>query len=258
MTLKRNTAVPITFLCLFVRQAYGFINSVTRPRKTPSVSNSINLVLPWQSRPRLSHDESSLNLIGTIDAFMQAAPYATAFIAGGIESSAADFVAQIQEQQSLRLFSNMKGRQQYLDGLKRKTQIDWKRNISFLLYGGLCLGIAYEWIYNVLFPKMFGASTNLPSALGMTIFECFVISPFLSIPFSYLISAAISRKSFRKAIRNYWRDATKNGLLTTYCAFFGPFQVALFVFVPAHLRMTVTSAVSFIWCIVLSKAAAKA
>jgi len=238
--LRKDQVVGFYRTNLHIRKPYKSSYLVTR-NHTPVGASSTNL-----------------NLFGEINAFLQAAPYATAFIAGGLESSAADFVAQIQEYKIHRQLSQDSdcGPGRNCAGEKisiRKRKLDLKRTLSFVLYGGICSGIAYEWIYNVLFPRLFGAGSNLSSSIVKASTEIFLIAPLMTIPISYIINAAINKASVRHAISKYWHDVTQSGLLTTYCAMFGPFQVIVFTFVPAHLRIPFTSTVSFLWYIFLSK-----
>jgi hypothetical protein len=224
-------------------------------------------------------DESELGMFAMIDAFMKATPYVTAFITGGLKSSAADFVAQTQEIRAMAKKSlpvvkpgdltrlvdrdgenNMESspflKPKSILTPTRKPRICLKRNFSFLLYGAVCCGVVYEWIYNVVFPRLFGYDTHLQVAMAKTGTEIFMIAPLFTIPTSYLITAAINRTSYRQALAKYWYDVRENNLLRTYCIVFGPFQIILFTWVPAYMRMTVASVVSFLWLMILSQVSA--
>eukprot|EP00984_Skeletonema_dohrnii_P012304 scaffold4980_cov72-Skeletonema_dohrnii-CCMP3373.AAC.2 len=85
-------------------------------------------------------------------------PLTSAFFTCGIKASAADIVAQ------------QRGAIQLVDEEGYKTNpiddIETKRNIAFLLYGGLYQGIAQQIIFNNIFPRMFGQGTDVLTVMS--------------------------------------------------------------------------------------------
>lgn len=179
--------------------------------------------------------------LGTIDALFQASPYATAAITCGIKASSADWVAQKRQ---------LRKRNQPSEEAEQST--DLKRNIAFLLYGAIYQGMAQEYIYNHLYPTLFGAGTSVSVVLSKVAFDLMIQTTLVTLPIAYLTKALVFNYSAREALRRYRVDILKHGLLTKYYTLWGPIQCITFSVVPEHYRVSFIACVSFFWLIILS------
>lgn len=194
--------------------------------------------------------EPVVSAMSTIGAFYQNQPYAAAFVTSTVKGVAADFVVAQRRSTSSR---------QQQPGLQQSTSSNsatssnyrptWNNNMMVtLLYSGIYQGMAMEYVYNTVFPKLFGASILLKVLVSM-----FVVSPFFGFPLAYLIKAGVFRHhSAMNAMRQYWQDVRHEGLLQTYWMVWIPFQTAAFAVVPQHLRTSFITAVSFCWMVIFS------
>jgi hypothetical protein len=172
--------------------------------------------------------------ISGVDVFFKTHRFATAFIAGGAQATTADFFAQRRE------------------GLQNINKEDGslfcpRRNMSFLLYGGLYQGMANEYIFNTLLPFWFGTNQMLQALVAVFFFGSVV-----SLPIAYRIKAFVFGYSAKEGFRRYWHDVTKNGLLKKFWSVWVPVNCTNFGLVPPCYRITVNSIVAFCWLMVLS------
>ena len=184
------------------------------------------------------------NVLSTVDSFYKTSPYEAAFITCGIKASAADLLAQTREIDK-----------EILDLEHDKsffTKIELERNIAFIIYGGLYQGIAQYYIYNILFPCLFGDGNDIVSVAIKVTFDMLIISPLLCLPVAYLTKSLIYGKSWRDGLAKYKHDLMKNNLLLTYCMIWIPAQTMTFSVIPEHLRIAFIAFVSFFWLIILS------
>jgi hypothetical protein len=119
--------------------------------------------------------------------------------------------------------------------------------MAFLLYSGIYQGMGLELIYNTVIPKLFGSSI-----LKNVLFSMFVVSPFLTLPMSYLFQALVFSRSPMAALHQYWMDVRHQQLLKIYWTIWIPVQTIAFSIVPQHLRISFIAAVSFLWMILFS------
>jgi hypothetical protein len=163
--------------------------------------------------------------ISGVDVFFKTHRFATAFIAGGAQATAADFVVQRRESDSFCP----------------------RRNMSFLLYGGLYQGMANEYIFNTLLPFWFGTNQMLQALVAVFFFGSLV-----SLPIAYRIKALVFGYSATEGFRRYWHDVTQNGLLKKFWSVWVPVNCTNFGLVPPCYRITVNSIVAFCWLMILS------
>jgi hypothetical protein len=173
--------------------------------------------------------------ISGVDVFFKTHRFATAFLAGGAQATAADFVAQSRE--SVQNMNNNK----LDDGFCPR------RNLSFLIYGGVYQGMANEFIFNTLLPFWFGTNQMLQALVAV-----FFFGSFLSLPIAYRIKAFVFGYSAKEGFRRYWHDVTQNGLLKKFWTVWIPVNCTNFGLVPPCYRITVNSIVAFCWLMVLS------
>jgi hypothetical protein len=189
-------------------------------------------------------------IIAGISTFYQTQPYTSAFVTCAVKGVAADLVAQKQsavQEQKVLVAKTSKRPFHRRGGASHTSSFDLKRNIAFLLYSGIYQGMALELIYNTVIPKMFGTSI-----LKNVLFSMFVVSPFLTLPMSYLFQALVFSRSPIVALQQYWADVRHQSLLKIYWTIWIPVQTIAFSIVPQHLRISFIAAVSFLWMILFS------
>jgi len=165
-----------------------------------------------------------------LGAFYESMPYTSAFVTCGLKASAADYIAQRKA---------------------RTCEIDFRRNKAFLLYGGFYLGIFQYFLYNKVFPFLFGTGSSF-EVVSMKVFvDMLVIAPFLCMPLAYVTKSLVQGESIRKGLSKYWSEV-KNGLLLKCWRLWIPVQTLTFSVVPEHLRIMFIALVSFFWTIILS------
>ena len=220
--------IMTTLLC--DRPVYGFPQQAISPISSDA------------SRTSSKSSSSSLNLsavTGGLDLFFQAHPFATAFLAGGTQASVADWVAQSRE----RLSQN-RPRSASSSNHKRQPWYCPRRNLSFLLYGGLYQGMANEFIFNRLLPSL------IQHKLLQALVAVFVFGSFLSLPIAYTIKAVVF--GHHDGMARYWHDVTHQGLLRKFWSVWVPVNLLNFGWFPSHYRITVNSIVDFCWLMILS------
>jgi hypothetical protein len=215
--------------------------------------------------------EPIVTAMSTIGAFYQNQPYAAAFVTSAVKGVAADLVVaqrsasssrRRQQQQQQQLQQQMQQEHEPLTTLggsvgllqtQEDSSLAMKRNMVTLIYSGIYQGLAMEFVYNTLFPKLFGTSILLKVFVSM-----FVVSPFLGFPLAYLVKASVFRHhSAMNAMQQYWHDVRHEGLLKTYWMVWIPLQTVAFAVVPQHFRTTFITGVSFCWMIIFSSMSTK-
>jgi len=176
--------------------------------------------------------------LDAVSNFYKNSPYLAAFVTCGVKASAADLIAQSNEEKSA-------------------DSSTVRRNFAFILYGGMYQGVIQEHIFNHIFPVLFGTSTSPMTVATKVIFDMLILSPFLCLPVAYLTKSAIFQYSPMEAIRRYISDIRERGLLTKYWSLWGPVQCLTFSIVPEHFRIAFIADVSFFWLILLSSISAK-
>jgi len=140
---------------------------------------------------------------------------------------------------------------------KQKVKTNKYRTLAFLLYGGFYQGCVQEYVFNHLFPRMFGVGTDIRTVASQVSFELFVMSPFITLPVAYLFKAVVLNFGVLEAFSRYWHDVSQNGLLFKYWSLWAPINSITFSIVPMHFRITFIACISFFWMIALSYISAK-
>jgi protein Mpv17 len=209
--------------------------------------------------------------LAAVDSFWKTSPYAAAAIVCGIKASAADFVAQhrqfrkeaskAQDDETAAAAAAAPLSVTSSTGAAAvplpQPKVDKLRNLAYLIYGAVYQGITQEYVYNHLYPAMFGPGTDILTVLTKVCFDLFVQTILVTLPIAYLSKALIFRYSAREAFRRYADDIRNHGLLTKYFTLWGPVQCITFSIIPEHFRVTFIAAVSFFWLIILSSIASK-
>jgi hypothetical protein len=185
--------------------------------------------------------ELDSSLFVQADEFWQTFPYTAAAIVCGIKASAADFVAQSSSSSS---------------STEAWKDPDWKRNLSFLIYGSLYQGIAHEYSFNHLYPLWFGTGTDIACVATKVSFNLLVQTTFVTLPVAYVIQATLKEEGLDVAFDKYINDIMNQGLLVKCFALWGPVHCLTFSVVPEHWRVTFVAVVSFFWLIIFSSISA--
>jgi hypothetical protein len=184
--------------------------------------------------------ELDSSLFVQIDEFWQTFPYTAAAIVCGFKASAADFVAQSS--------SSSSSTEDWMD-------LDWKRNISFRIYGSLYQGIAHEYYsFNHLYPLWFGTGTDIACVATKVLFNLLVQTTFVTLPVAYVIQSTLKEEGLDAAFAKYINDIMNHGLLSKCFALWGPVHCLTFSVV--HWRVTFIAVVSFFWLIIFSSISA--
>ena len=250
-------ASSYTPVVAFVRASRVLNNKSVNPSRRRSLTE---IQIP---RGGVSPPSTRLNFasvaVASIDAFFRTAPYTAAFVTCGLQSSAADLLAQFnaarQTQNNLTTSNN--------DSIKKTTPaahrtpnfrstFDIKRNLSFLIYGGLYLGCAFEWLYNNAYPRLFGDTINVQTVLGKVLIDLLILAPLVTLPISYVIRAVIYQTPIRQELLSYWKDVKQQHVLSKYCAMYFPVTVVAFTLIPKHYRVSFFAFVDFTWVLLFS------
>ena len=247
-TMKANGVILFVFVTVCcVRCANAFHCGHGRP--------SLGRRAPHQTHAsRVGTLESSV--LDAVDNFYRTMPLASAFLTCGVKASLADAVAQTRTNLEM---SSVLEESDGIDTIAVETTspFDNRRNVAFLLYGGLYQGMTQEIIFNDGFPLLFGRGTDVTTVLSKVACDSFVVTPFLCLPVAYIVKSVIFDYSIQEAISRYVDDVINNKLLIRYWSLWGPTQCLTFGVVPEHLRIAFIAAISFIWVIIFSSITAK-
>jgi hypothetical protein len=178
--------------------------------------------------------------LGDVSDFYATYPLQSAVLTCGFKASVADGIAQIRNASSLDRFS-----------------LEFRRNVAYIIYGGLFIGIMCHMEYDFLFPIMFGAEQSLQIIAEKVLFDCFVSAPLMWLPPAYFIKALMYDYPLKEGLENYITDIKENQLLLRYWAVWLPAQSFSFSMVPDHLRVAFMALISFFWFIIFSSVASK-
>lgn len=217
-------------------------------------------------RPTTERHAFLSTAIAAADAFWKQSPYAAAALVCGVKASAADMIAQ-RRQYHKRGTAETETLQQEesespTDAIslekKEAPSTDLQRNLVYVLYGALYQGMAQEYVYNHLYPVLFGAGTDVRTVLTKVLFDLLLQTTLITLPVAYIAKALLYRYSLREAFSRYKDDIQHHGLWVKYFSLWGPVQCLTFSVIPEHLRVTFIAGVSFFWLIILSSIASKA
>ena len=202
---------------------------------------------PQQTFSPMTTSLKAFDVAGTasaVDAFYHSQPYAAAFMTCSFKASAADLVVQSQTDEP---------QQDEKSGTAGSLDFDMQRNVGFLLYGGIYQGCVQEYLYNHVFPSVFGDSHSWVTVLEQVALDMVVLTPFLCLPVAYAMKAVLSADdNLLDGLRKYVSHVQNEGLLVRYWSIWAPVQFLTFGFVPSHLRIPFIAFVSFFWLMILS------
>lgn len=148
------------------------------------------------------------------------------------------------------------------------NNIDWeaRRNLAYVLYGGIFIGLMSHLEYSYVFPFMFGYEHTLQILVEKVFFDNLVAAPLFWLPPAYFIKAWVYRADgngdndtgiLKEGFDKYVTDVRDNQLLTKYWTIWFPAQTISFSVVPDHLRVAFMASISFFWFILFSSVASK-
>jgi protein Mpv17 len=178
--------------------------------------------------------------LGDVSDLYSTYPIQSAVVTCGFKASVADGIAQIRSA-----------------GDMSKFNLEARRNLAYVLYGGLFIGIMCHMEYDYLFPFLFGSEQSLQTLAEKVIFDNFVSAPLMWLPPAYLIKSLVYDYSLKEGLENYMTDIKENDLLQRYWTMWLPAQSISFSVVPDHLRVAFMASVSFFWFIILSSISSK-
>lgn len=193
-----------------------------------------------------------LGILEPISSFFYHHRYITAFFVSALKSLFADIIAQKAEKRGKQVDD-----EEVQNLVPKPFKFQYKRNIAFVIYGGIYGGCFQEYLYNEEFTELFGSSNGLKTAVIKVLFNMFVIAPFLCLPMAYVFKAFVFGMTMSSAMRNYIHDVRQKGLVKKYWMVWGPVNTLTFSIVPEHMRITFIASISFFWCIVLSSISGK-
>lgn len=189
---------------------------------------------------------SVLSMMNTLDTqqisdFYAQFPLQAAVLTCGVKAHVADGIAQVRSSYS-------RNRMPRID----TDDLEFRRNLSYIIYGGIFVGAMCHYEYNVIFPRLFGSEHSLATSAKEVLFDNFVSAPLLWLPPAYIIKSLLYDSPVQEGLLSYYEDVKYNGLLTKYWTIWVPAQSISFTVVPDHLRVVFMAAISFFWFILLS------
>lgn len=233
-------------------------HSTSKPLQVAEVVSAVGEASQSLAVSDLASPLSGLTAISTaINGFFQSDPYLASFLTCSVKASAADMIAQQQEDNNSDEVSN--------DSLASATsnadassEMDLSRNLGFLLYGGLYTGIAQNFLYTVLFPAWFGSEETWEVIVRQVLADNLIFGPLVCLPIGYTFKTAftsedgLTSSTLRDGLLKYKEDVLERGLLTKYWSIWVPVQFLTFSVIPYHFRVVFVALVSFFWFFILS------
>ena len=194
-----------------------------------------------------------------VDTFWKNSPYAAAALVCGVKACVADFVAQRRHfnkrvengEVLMDIFMNEEG----LLSVKKPKKISLQRNVAYVLYGSVYQGLAQEFIFNHIYPILFGVGTDVVTVLSKVMFNLLFQTTLVTLPIAYMSKAMVFRYSFKEAFRRYVHDIKNHKLLVKFYLLWFPVNSMAFSIIPEHFRVTFIAMASFFWLIILSSIA---
>jgi len=187
---------------------------------------------------------AATGLVNGLNNFYKASPIASAFITCGLKASVADAIAQTRESNARKSLEHKK--------VNKANTKSISRNIVFMLYGGLYLGIGQHYLYNHIYPMLFGTANSINVVLTKVVFDVCFISTMITLPLPYFTKALIFGYSMKTGLTQYLEDIIHKGLWFKNLIVWTPVQCLTFSVVPEHLRVSFIAAFGFFWLILFS------
>jgi protein Mpv17 len=181
--------------------------------------------------------------LSDVNEFYQQYPLQSAILTCGVKASVADGIAQLRSR-----IANLKDSSE----VNEIFNLEFRRNLAYIIYGGIFVGAACHFEYDCIFPVLFGNEHSLQTIIKEVAFDNFVSAPLFWLPPAYLIKALVYEKGLDEGLQNYVNDIKSNGLLQKYLSIWLPAQSISFSVVPDHLRVAFMASISFFWFILFS------
>jgi len=212
--LLLSTAIAFSPTSDRAHAAHSLISSTAQPRRMSTIEPL-----------RMGFEE--------VSDFYAQFPLQAAVLTCGVKASVADGIAQARTH-------------------SRWDDVEFRRNLAYVLYGGIFVGAACHYEYDVVFPILFGTEHNAWTSFREVVFDNFVSAPLGWLPPAYLIKAVVYDYPLREGLEKYATDIKENDLLQKYWSVWLPAQSVSFTVVPDHLRVAFMASVSFFWFIMFS------
>lgn len=173
-------------------------------------------------------------------------PLQSAVLTCGVKASVADGVAQIKAAAAAAASPS-----------QEIIPLELKRNVAYIIYGGIFIGLMCHMEYDYVFPQLFGNEHSIQTIVEKILFDNFISGPLLWLPPAYLIKAIIYDYPMKEGLQKYVTDVVDNGLLIKYWTIWLPAQTISFSLVPDHLRVAFMAFISFFWFILFSTVSAQ-
>lgn len=161
-------------------------------------------------------------------------PLQSAILTCGVKAHVADGIAQVRSE---------------------TDSVEFKRNLAYVLYGGIFVGGMCHLEYDYIFPALFGNDHSITTIFEEVIFDNFISAPLFWLPPAYVVKAAVYDYPMKEGLEKYVHDIKHKGLLTKYLSIWIPAQSISFSVIPEHLRIVFMASVSFFWFILFSTVA---
>jgi hypothetical protein len=205
--------------------------------------------------------------LSTYEQFAISRPWSTGFVTCAVKGLAADMLIQCAVEK------------------KSSKDIDWKRAGTFSFYGGWYCGWFQHGLYNIVYHRIFGASTALSNAIRKVAFDSVFHVPFVIFPVYYVYKAWMLGGKFVRlcfecfltltlsALNQYthyhlhthigqhgstaWEGLALYGeealsINARYFSVWIPANLLVFTVVPKHLRIAFIATTSFAWLSLVS------
>lgn len=156
-------------------------------------------------------------------------PLQSAILTCGVKAHVADGIAQVRSE---------------------TDRLEFKRNLAYVLYGGIFVGGMCHLEYDYIFPALFGNDHSIKTIFEEVIFDNFISAPLFWLPPAYLVKAAVYDYPMREGLEKYVHDIKHNGLLTKYLSIWIPAQSISFSVIPGELHPAVIFCL-FLYCVPL-------
>ena len=218
-------------------------STVKSVKSSVDATTSASAKAPLKAAAETTAEKSS----GGLMSIAKDHPFAFQLAVATAKTSAADLVCQtVAERKSL-------------------SEVDWKRNAIFVVFGFAYLGGFQYWLmvnkYRQWFPTMdrfakLSFSAKLKDTAGildagkMVLFDIFVHLPLMYFPTYYAVKESVSGKTWNPAdwvkdgVTKYAGNAKED--LTAMVQLWGPSDCVQFV-LPVHIRLPFRHVVSFFW-----------
>ncbi len=252
-----RTTLSLAVVCLSVASA-------------PNTASAFVPVAPVSFTTSSSSSELLYMSLEQVSDFYQNFPLQSAVLTCGVKASVADTIAQVKPQieENNKNIDDQLEEVKYLkttelaigdETTKKTKRIDWeaRRNLAYVLYGGIFVGLMSHVEYSCVFPFLFGTGKTAAITTEKVFFDNLIAAPLMWLPPAYFIKAWVYGTDENKGIlseglEKYLVDVKENNLLGKYWAIWFPAQSVSFSVVPDHLRVAFMASISFFWFILFS------